>query len=115
MTTSVSLRHDVGGYDGPLARLLPFRSHGAMRAVALAPSSTGRLDPHWRWRYQDDQNAPGIAYTVLSYETPIAWVRADGRMVMPPVTYSPTTTRHQNLCRRWMGAAAARRQGAAAA
>jgi len=111
---TVSIRHDVGGWDGPLARLLPFESHGAMRAVASVPSSTGRLDPRWRWRFQEDQNAPGIVYTVLSYETPIAWVRADGRMVMPPVAYSATTTRHQNLCRRWMGAAPLSREAAAA-
>jgi hypothetical protein len=104
---TVSIRHDVGGPDGVLGHLLPFESHGAMRAVPYAPSSTGRLDPHWRWRYQDDQNAPGIVYTVVSYQTPIAWVRADGRMVMPPVTYSATTTRHQNLCRTWMGYAPA--------
>ena len=104
---TISIRHDVGGPDGALAHLLPFESHGAMRAVPYAPSATGRLDAHWRWRYQDDQNAPGIVYTVLSYDTPIAWIRADGKVGMPSVTYSSTTTRHQNLCRMWLGYATA--------
>jgi hypothetical protein len=100
---AVSIRHDVGGPGGVLARLLPFTSHGAMSAVPGAVTETGWLPAHWVHRYRDDQNAPGIIYTVRSYATPIAWVRADGRIAMPPVTYSPTTTRHQNLCRAWLG------------
>lgn len=100
--TKVSIRHDVVGPHGVLARLLPFQSHGAMSAVPYAPSETGRLPRHWANRYRDDQNEPGIVYTVRSYATPIAWVRADGRPVIPPVDYSTTTTRHQNLCRAWL-------------
>jgi hypothetical protein len=103
--TLISIRRDVGGPDGALAHLLPFRSHGAMSAVPYAPAEVGRLPLHWVNRYRDDQRAPGIVYTVLSYATPIAWIRADGRPVIPPVGYSLTTTRHQNLCRAWLGVA----------
>ncbi|GAA4100962.1 hypothetical protein [Actinomadura miaoliensis] len=111
----LSIRYDVGGPDGPLAHLQPFDTHGAMSATPYAPGSTGRLPLAWARRYDDDRRSSGIIYTVRSYATPIAWVRADGRMVVPPVTYSPTTTRHQNLCRAWLGTAVAVGEDAAAA
>jgi hypothetical protein len=111
----VSIRYGVGGPDGPLASLQPFDTHGAMSATPYAPSSTGRLPLPWARQYASDCRAPGIVYTVHSYATPIAWVRADGRTVIPPVPYSATTTRHQNLCRAWLGAAAMAEEGAAAA
>ena len=109
----ISIRHGVAGPDGALAQLVPFESHGAMSAVPYAPWSTGRLPLRWVQRYQDDQHAPGVVYTVLSYATPIAWVRADGQTVIPPVSYSVTTTRHQNLCRTWLGARTSIEEGAA--
>jgi hypothetical protein len=111
---NLSIRYDIGGPDGALARLLPFQTHGAMRAVTYAPDSTGRLPAQWAHRYRDDQHTPGIVYAVVSYATPIAWVRVDGRTVVPPVTYSPTTTRHQNLCLAWLGASTPNQAAAAA-
>lgn len=38
-------------------------------------------------------------YTVLSYDTPIAWRGKDGKWVIPQVTYSRATSQHQSLIR----------------
>src|SRR5919197_3563197 len=97
--TRVSIRHDVRGPFGLLAKREPFDSYGAMSACGFAPASTGRLPADWAARYRADDRSPGIAYTVRSYATPIAWVRTDGEIVIPDEGYSLTTTRHQNLCR----------------
>jgi hypothetical protein len=43
-----------------------------------------------------------ITYSVMSYQTPVAWVMRDGRVIVPPVRYSQTTGRHmQALGVRW--------------
>lgn len=97
-----SIRHDVGGPFGLLSSRSPFRSHGAMRAHAYAPRGTGRLPAEWVDVYRSDCENPGISYVVYSYQTPIAWLRNDGRTVIPDVGYSVTTTRHQGLCRVWL-------------
>lgn len=44
-----------------------------------------------------------IDYYVLSFGTPIAWVRWDGVRVIPDIKYSVTTTRHQNIVREAWG------------
>lgn len=36
-------------------------------------------------------------YVVYSYQTPIAGVTTDGEILIPPVRYSRTTSRHQGL------------------
>lgn len=100
-----SIRYDVGGPNGLLANRRPFDTYGAMSAVSFAPTGTGRLPSWWARRYEADNRNHGIVYTVRSYATPIAWVRADGQTVIPSVGYSVTTTRHQNLCRAWLAAA----------
>lgn len=38
-------------------------------------------------------------YIVYSYGTPIGWVTSDNEVVIPDVTYSRTTSRHQNMVR----------------
>lgn len=43
-----------------------------------------------------------IEFVIYSYETPIAW-RVKGEWVIPEVTYSITTTRHQSLVRTAVG------------
>ncbi|MFD5701321.1 hypothetical protein [Streptomyces lasiicapitis] len=79
-----------------LARHEPFDTYGAFRAVDgyCLPFGT-RLPPEWRERYQADGDE--IAYTVLSYQTPIAWVLRSGVVAIPTVKYSRTTTGHQGL------------------
>lgn len=81
---------EIGGPDGHLAARRPFTGN----------SMSAHL------------SADGDRYTVCSYETVIAeWVSGEGaRMVerrtiggeMTVPYYSPTTTRHQNLCRAWL-------------
>ena len=61
------------------------------------PGAHGDLDEEFR---DDFESAD---YAVWSYETPIAWVRKDGTVFMPPLRYSQTTTRHQNLAARALG------------
>ena len=100
-----SVRHDVGGPGGLLAKRKPFDTYGAMSAVPFPPAEKGRLPSLWARLYDADSRGGGIVFAVRSYATPIAWVRVDGRTVIPPVTYSPTTTRHQNLCRAWLARA----------
>lgn len=98
----VSIRYDVGGHGGLLGARKPFRSHGAMAAHKFALSTTGRLPKEWVNIYRSDRENPGISYVVYSYSTPIAWVCFDGRVVIPEVGYSVTTTRHQGMCRAWL-------------
>lgn len=92
--------------SGMLGRLLAhheaFSTGGAFSAVTDAPHAVGRLPQEWTARYRADLEQPGIAYVVLSYSTPIAWVRRDGQAVIPDEYYSPTTTRHQSITRLWM-------------
>lgn len=41
-----------------------------------------------------------VLYVVYSYATPIAWVLDDETIVIPDVTYSATTSRHQGIVRK---------------
>jgi len=54
------------------------------------------MSPEVVAQYRDD--AP--TYVVFSRQTPIGWIAADGRAVVPDVTYSPSTTSHQREARR---------------
>lgn len=63
---------------------------------------SGRLPWDWCPTFFAD-TADGRAYIVYSYGTPIAWERSDGLRVVPPVTYSVTTARHQSQARRAWG------------
>lgn len=100
--STVSIRHDVAGASGLLSEQKAFESHGAMAAYDYTPIRTGRLPEEWVDAYRSDRESPGISYVVYSYNTPIAWVRVDGRTIVPDVGYSVTTTRHQRLCRVWL-------------
>lgn len=79
-----------------LARREPFTTYGAFRAVRgfLLPYGNW-LPPRWREKYRADREE--IMYTVLSYQTPIAWVRSSGEIIIPDVKYSLTTSGHQGL------------------
>ncbi len=51
-------------------------------------------------------DAGQVQYTVYSYFTPVAWVLADGTVVVPDAVYfSKTTRRHRNLAREALGTA----------
>lgn len=49
--------------------------------------------------YRNEFTYSTVNYVIMSYGTPIAWRRVDGTWRMPLVTYSLTTTGHQNLVR----------------
>lgn len=53
------------------------------------------LPKAWAERFIKDDPT----YVVMSYGTPIAWIAADGREVVPYVIYSVSTTRHQSEAR----------------
>jgi len=56
--------------------------------------TSGRLPFEWNTTYMQD-TADGLAYIVFSYGTPIGWESSDGTRVIPRVSYSRTTARHQ--------------------
>lgn len=69
----------------------------------------GILPRDWEDRYRADANrADGrIVYTVMSYETPIAWVVLGEHgipldVVIPKVFYSKMTSKAQACCRKYL-------------
>lgn len=78
----------------------PFKRSGySMSAVEGAVSSTGQMPRHDADEYNTHAKNNDLAYTVLSYATPIAYVTRDGAVRIPDAKYSNTTTQQQNLCR----------------
>lgn len=80
-----------------MANQEPFTTRGGLHAVAGGTRDTGRLTDPYRTAYRDAVNDGRTTYTVCSYRTPIGWVLDDGSVTVPPVAYSPTTSRHQGL------------------
>lgn len=77
----------------------PFARKGySMQGVEGAVSSTGRMPSGSAGMYRANAEADMIAYTVLSYSTPIAWVTREGTVIIPETKYSQTTTQQQSLC-----------------
>ena len=75
-----------------IANRQPFRTP-SIHAIAGKVYSTGKLPNDWAGKYAFDD----VAYTVLSYDTPIGWVTKGGEKVIPNVRYSETTTQHQYI------------------
>lgn len=81
----------------------PFaRSGFAMKGIEGACGSLGQLPAEYVDQYNALAAAGILAYTVKSYDTPIAWVTASGTVIVPEVKYSVTTTHHQSLCRAYL-------------
>lgn len=80
----------------------PFVTHGALSAM-LGAAGTGQLPQEWRAIYQASREAGTIRYTVLSYDTPIAWTTTLGELFVPKVRYSVTTSQHQGSLYRLLG------------
>lgn len=109
----------IGGPEGLLARLVPFQGQSAMwarrydgtRSVDCLGNYPGDYESFMsRQYYLDDPKLDlydtwGPLYVVYSYNTPIAWVKYDGTVVIPDLRYSVTTAHHQNVCRAWLGKA----------
>ena len=76
---------------------LPFKTGGALKGVAgrvgYGMCGLGRLNKYERETYRADD----VVYTVVSYETPIAWVRRDGSVHKVNQKWTPTTSKHQSL------------------
>lgn len=85
---------DIGGPDGHLAARRPFVGN-SMSAI-LMPIYGGEGRP-------GEREQVGEQYIVSSYETVIAeWRSGEGARMVNDRYYSPTTSRHQNLCREWL-------------
>jgi len=79
-----------------LQNRLPFRnSTGSFQGIEGKERSTGDLQDGDLELYQNSV----ICYTVMSYDTPIAWVTHNNFIIIPDVSYSHTTTIHQNIVR----------------
>lgn len=86
-------------FTQPLHHLIPFRTHGNLRGVVGAYPTHGRLPAGWQDLYLTQAKCNLIDYTVVSYDTPIAWrVRSDDVLPLwwfPGVRYSVTTSKTQ--------------------
>jgi len=72
----------------------PFETYGALKGVSGKYYTSGKMPS----AFADVYNAlrdDAVAYTVVSYDTPIAYVLTDGLEIKPPVKYSVTTSKHQ--------------------
>ena len=77
-----------------------FRTPGRIRGVpgvAWYIETAGRLSDEDAAAYKRD--GEHIVYTILSYDTPIAWVLDDGTYVLIEDRITPTTARHQETAR----------------
>lgn len=91
------MRYNInnGERTGRIKALTEFKS-GRMRGTTSPPIHTGRLPANWRSVYMRDIS--DIVYVVISYDTPIAWMRENVNgtrtWFYPAVTYSSYTSRH---------------------
>lgn len=76
----------------------PFKTGGALSGSNIL-TTMGQLPESHGVTLLNMRVEKGISYVVYSYDTPIAWRLRDGSWTVPDVSYSRTTTRHQNLVR----------------
>ena len=78
-----------------ISRHEEFDTHGALYArtdpCGIGSGRLNRAEAEAYWQAR----AEGIAYIVVSYTTPIAWVTASGRVHIVAQKFSVTTSRHQ--------------------
>ena len=78
-----------------VAARMPFaNSSGTFTGVVGYPGTFGELPAQYRAEFP----TRGVSYTIMSYDTPIAWLVGDV-WTMPDVRYSITTTIHQGVVR----------------
>lgn len=106
--TRVNYRQ-IGGPDGLLANRRSFSGNTMWADYTDSSLDTlshcGKLYLHSEIQEQmREQHSQGFraTYVVWSYNTPIAYVLNDGRVFVPDVKYSVTTSRQQGLCRAWL-------------
>jgi hypothetical protein len=75
-----------------LESFAPFCTYGNLRGDTTT-FDVGRMPDPWRTEYNDRREF--IDYTVMSYNTPIAWHDTERGWVMPDARYSTTTSKAQ--------------------
>lgn len=75
-----------------------FDCNGTLRGTHKVHQSFGQMPQEYGRQYLDAQGAVDF-YAVYSYDTPIAWF-SNGAWFVPPVKYSPTTSRHLSAIRK---------------
>lgn len=84
-----------------LSEHLPFKTSGALRGEEWTQDMVTVFDLGWLNAEESNtfmiDHIAGITYVVYSYETPIAWVRADGHVHYVEQRFSPTTSKHQGM------------------
>ena len=71
-------------------------SGGNLTAVVGSAYNSGQMPIDVARAYMNAANDGLVAYTVLSYSTPIAYVLTSGEVIIPDVKYSQSTTCQQN-------------------
>lgn len=109
MYSGESAWRSVGGPDGLLANMRPFKGY-SMSADCFMPGlfeGPGGLGSGLGWLPTYLCTKIFVAspiYVVYSRATPIAWVDDEGSVTVPTKHYSLTTTQQQNMCRSWLKA-----------
>lgn len=103
LTTSQNMRGNIMRYISNHTSAREFISarrefNGSSMSGRKTPTGdVGRLPGNWRDVYY--QTAGRIDYIIYSFSTPIAWHTNDGLWIIPSVTYSSYSSRHQHYAR----------------
>ena len=73
-----------------------FKTSGSLKGVKSI-ETFGRLDKVEIAQLEADRETVGVRYYVVSYATPIAWVRNDGKIHQVDQKFSTTTSKHQGM------------------
>lgn len=96
LKTSIEARQRAGEL---VSKRQPFSNHtGSFRGIAGRPDTLGWLPEEYRRMWDNAR----ILYTIMSFDTPLAWLKGTGEWVMPDVSYSPTTSRQQTIVKVWL-------------
>ena len=71
-----------------------FKTSGSLKGVKSI-DTFGQLNKVEIAQLEADRETFGVRYYVVSYETPIAWVRNDGKIHRVDQKFSLTTSKHQ--------------------
>lgn len=96
LKTNMAARHRAGEL---VSQRLPFsNTSGSFRGIVGRPSTLGWLPDEYRKKWDTSR----VMYTIMSFDTPIAWLCGTGEWVVPAVSYSATTSRQQTIMRVWL-------------
>jgi len=70
---------------------------GSQMSSFLSKDTTSQLNEDEKSRLRIDTDTEGIAYLVVSYETPIAWETKKGHIYKVSQKFSQTTSQHKGL------------------